>query len=117
MEQVTVIKVSPDELKKIIVEAVNKALGEYKKQEQKTAQQPEQEIINVKVLCERYHFKKNTVYAWAEQGLIPHMKGRRLLFFNVNEINNWLAAGRRKTRAEIEEEAEQYFLNNSYGRK
>src|SRR5262245_19045252 len=46
-------------------------------------------------LAERLGIKRSTLYAWAEQGYIPHLKLGRLLRFDPDEIDIWLQAHRR----------------------
>lgn len=48
---------------------------------------------------------KQTVYTWVSNQTIPfHKKGKKLYFLK-SEIDEWLKAGRRQTRAEIATEA------------
>jgi len=110
MEQLTLIKISPEELKNIIVGAVNQALNERDKSEEKSH---DPETVNLNGICERYKWKKPTVYTWTHHRLIPHSKVGKRLYFNIAEIENWIASGRRKTVAEIEAEANKYIANRN----
>ena len=69
--------------------------------------------LNLDDLC-NYHPNnpaKPTVYTWICQRLIPyHKKGKKVMFLK-SEIDAWLKAGRRKTAAEIQVEAEQFVTN------
>ena len=51
--------------------------------------------LNITTLAERLAIKRSTLYAWAEQGSIPHLKLGRLLRFDPDEIDRWLHAHRR----------------------
>lgn len=53
-------------------------------------------------------YSKDTIHHLTSQRLIPHYKRENRLFFNREEIDQWLTANRVKTKAEIEEEAETY---------
>jgi excisionase family DNA binding protein len=53
-----------------------------------------------------------TVYGWVHFSVIPYHKGGKKLRFLKSEIDTWLKTGRRKTRVEIEAEADD-FLNKS----
>ena len=53
---------------------------------------------------------KPTVYGWVNSGTIPVHKGGKKLRFLKSEIDNWLRQGRKKTLAEIAEEANTYLL-------
>ena len=50
-----------------------------------------------------------TVYGWVRNGLIPHYKVGKKLFFKKSEIDQWLDSGRQKTEAELESEAVSYI--------
>ena len=51
--------------------------------------------LDITSLAERLGIKRSTLYAWAEQGYIPHLKLGRLLRFDPEEIDIWLQAHRR----------------------
>lgn len=60
---------------------------------------------------------KPTVYGWVHSSIIPFHKRAKKLFFLRSEIDIWLKSGRKKTIAEIADEADQYLqtkkgLNN-----
>ena len=57
---------------------------------------------------------KPTVYGWVNTGTIPVHKGGKKLRFLKSEIDNWLRQGRKKTVAEIANEADTY-LNKKKG--
>ena len=111
MEQVTLIKISLEELKNIVVEAVNQVLNERNKSQEK---RNDPETVNMDGICDRYKWRKPTVYGWIHHRLIPHSKMGKHLYFNIAEIEKWIASGRRKTVAEIEAEADTYLANNRY---
>jgi excisionase family DNA binding protein len=48
------------------------------------------QYLNIAALAERLLVKRSTLYAWAEQGMIPHVKLGRLLRFDPDEIEAWL---------------------------
>jgi len=50
------------------------------------------------------HPAKATVYGQVSHGKLPNYKRGRKLFFKKSEIDEYLAQGRRRTRAEIEAE-------------
>ena len=60
---------------------------------------------------------KPTFYRYVQEQEIPfHKKGKKLTFLK-SEIDNWLKQGRKKTTAEIEEEAESLLLTKKKGGK
>lgn len=52
---------------------------------------------------------KSTVYGWVKSGFIPVHKGGKKLRFLKSEIDAWLAQGRKKTHAELQEESIQFL--------
>ncbi len=58
---------------------------------------------------------KFTVYSWVNINAIPVHKGSKKLRFLKSEIDNWLKQGRKKTLAEINNEAESYLTKKNGG--
>ena len=54
------------------------------------------QYLDIAALAERLRIKRSTLYAWAEQGTIPHLKLGRLLRFDPDDIEAWLQAHRRE---------------------
>lgn len=54
---------------------------------------------------------KPTVYGWVASGLIPCHKGAKKLRFLKSDIDKWIKSGKKKTQAEIAEEAYKYTKN------
>jgi len=52
------------------------------------------QYLNIAALAEHLRIKRSTLYAWVEQGTIPHLKLGRLLRFDPDEIEVWLQANR-----------------------
>lgn len=50
-----------------------------------------------------------TIYGWVRNGLIPHYKQGKQLFFKRSEIEKWLDETRQKTEEELEAEAINYI--------
>ena len=50
--------------------------------------------LDITSLAERLGIKRSTLYTWAEQGSIPHLKLGRLVRFDSDEIDRWLQAHR-----------------------
>lgn len=53
------------------------------------------QYLDIAALAERLLIKRSTLYSWAEQGTIPHVKLGRLLRFDPDEIEAWLQDQRR----------------------
>jgi excisionase family DNA binding protein len=69
--------------------------------------------VNIDGASEILFLSKSRIYQLVEMNELPHIKKGRRLLFEVDELNKYLDSGRNKTRKEIEEEAENYILNNS----
>jgi excisionase family DNA binding protein len=54
------------------------------------------QYFDIAALEECLRVKRSTLYAWAEQGTIPHLKLGRLLRFDPDEIEAWLLTQRRE---------------------
>ncbi len=55
-------------------------------------------ILTVKQVSELLKVKQGTIYAWAEQGLIPSFKINGLLRFDEDELTEWVKACKRPQR-------------------
>jgi excisionase family DNA binding protein len=59
-------------------------------------------LLTVKAVSERLQVKPSTVYLWAAQGTIPHIKLGRLLRFDREELEHWLLTCRQGVQAQAE---------------
>lgn len=73
--------------------------------------QPNKNWLNLEQLCNYLPNKpvKATVYGWVHNNIIPYHKGAKNLRFSKSEIDEWLKAGKRKTKAEVNSEAHTYL--------
>lgn len=67
----------------------------------------ENQWFSVDELCDYLPDKpsKQTVYGWVNQRVIPYHKTTKRLSFRKDEIDAWIANGRRKTAKELRDEA------------
>ena len=56
-----------------------------------------------------------TIYSKVSRGELPVMKRSKRLYFSSTELMEYLKQGRKKSNAEIEQEAEAYLSNNKKG--
>lgn len=111
MEQSILIKISPEELKKIITDSIQEALQPFLNSKLSLfGEFPEPMSVNLDTICKMYGWKKPTVYGWVHDRSIPHSKAGKLLYFNIADIEEWIAKGRRKTICEIEAEVTGYLV-------
>lgn len=111
MEQITVITVSPHELKKLIREAVEESNKDSKKENNKL-----KKPLNVDQAAEFLGWAKPTLYAYTSERKIPYSKRGGKLYFDEDELIEWLRQGKQKTQAEIQTEAQNYVKNGKGGK-
>jgi len=104
-EAVTMLTKEVSELKRLLIE----------KQEQPT-DQPEQ-LLTIDEVATLLHLTKPTVYSKVSKNELPGVckQGKRL-YFDRQTIIDWIKQGRKKSNAEIEQEAKAYLLNNKKAR-
>ncbi len=102
-EAVTMLTKEVSELKRLLIE----------RQEQPT-DHPEQ-FLSVDEVAKLLHLSKATLYSKVSRNEIPGVckQGKRLYFVRQTIID-WIKQGRKKSNAEIEQEAKAY-LNNKKG--
>ena len=59
-------------------------------------------LLTVKEVSEILCAKPSTVYAWAEQGIIPHLKLNGLLRFLEDDIFHWIALQKKGYNSSIQ---------------
>jgi len=66
---------------------------------------PDNELLTVSNVCNMLDMKKSGVYNLIYQNKIPHFKRGGRVYFDANEIDQWVRSDRRKTLKELQEEA------------
>ena len=101
---VTMLTKEVSELKRLLIE----------KQERPTTDQPEQ-LLTIQEAAEFLSLTVPTMYSKVSKGELPVMKRSKRLYFSRTELLEYLKDGRKKSIAEIEQEAKAYLLNNKKG--
>lgn len=78
------------------------------KNEQQPTEQPDQ-LLTVQEAAEFLSLTVPTVYSKVSKGELPVMKRSKRLYFSRLELMEYLKAGRKKSNAEIEAEADTYL--------
>jgi len=86
------------ELKNLIIES----------QEPKKTEQTEQ-LLTVQEAAEFLKLTVPTIYSKVSKGELPVMKRSKRLYFSSTELLEYLKGGRKKSNAEIEQEASAYL--------
>ena len=115
MHNVVLSPIDPEKLISSISERVTANILKAVRNEQPTTDQPEQPLI-IDEVATLLHLTKPTVYSKVSKNEIPGVckQGKRL-YFDRQTIIDWIKQGRKKSNAEIEQEAEAYLLNNKKG--
>ena len=103
-EAVTMLTKEVSELKRLLIE----------KQEQAPTE-PAEKLLNVQEAAEFLNLTVPTMYSKVSKGELPVMKRSKRLYFSRTELLEYLKDGRKKSNAEIEQEAKAYLLNNKKG--
>ncbi|MCB9032228.1 MAG: helix-turn-helix domain-containing protein [Chitinophagales bacterium] len=103
-EAVTMLTKEVSELKRLIIE----------KQEQPIPK-PTERLLTIQETAELLSLKVPTMYSKVSKGELPVMKRGKRLYFSSTEILEYIKVGRKKSNAEIEQEAEKYLPNNKKG--
>lgn len=66
------------------------------------------DILNVADVAKKLGLEKGTVYNLTHKRQIPYFKRGGRIYFDKNEINDWIRTDRRKTVRELQNEANQW---------
>lgn len=58
----------------------------------------QKDILRIEDAMKLTGLAKQTIYQMASSGRIPHVKKGRRLYFNRNELNEWLMSGAKRGR-------------------
>ncbi|MFN5443406.1 MAG: helix-turn-helix domain-containing protein [Crocinitomicaceae bacterium] len=103
-EAVVMLTKEVSELKKLLIE----------NQENSIKEQHEQ-LLTIQEASEFLSLSIATIYSKVSKGELPVMKGSKRLYFSNVELLNYLKQGRKKSKSEIETEAEVNLLNLKKG--
>lgn len=95
---------------------IQSLLLDLKQQPQKveSTNQPEQ-LLTVQEAAQFLNLSVPTIYSKVSKGELPVMKRSKRLYFSSTELMDYLKQGRKKSNAEIEQEAKVYLSNNKKG--
>lgn len=67
------------------------------------------QFLTIKQVAEMICLKVPTIYGLVQRAEIPVCKRGKRLYFSKQEIMDWLKAGKKKTNAEIHQQADTYL--------
>ena len=103
-QAVTMLTKEVSEIKRLFME----------KQEQLPIEQSEQ-LLTVEDAAQFLNLTVATIYSKVSKGELPVMKRSKRLYFSKTELIDYLKGGRKKSNAEIEQEAEAYLSRSKKG--
>ena len=106
--------IDPEKLINSISERVTANILKAVRNEQPPTDQPEQ-LLTIQEAAEFLSLTVPTMYSKVSKREIPCMKRSKRLYFSRTELLEYLKDGRKKSNAEIEQEAKAYLLNNKKG--
>ena len=106
--------IDPEKLISSISERVTANILKAVRNEQPPTDQPEQ-LLTIQEAAEFLSLAVPTMYSKVSKREIPCMKRGKRLYFSRTELLEYLKDGRKKSNAEIEQEAKAYLLNNKKG--
>lgn len=106
--------IDPEKLISSISERVTANILKAVRNEQLPTDQPEQ-LLTIQEAAEFLSLTVPTMYSKVSKGELPVMKRSKRLYFSRTELLEYLKDGRKKSNAEIEQEAKAYLSNNKKG--
>lgn len=111
MDKTVFISLPIEDLQTVIIDCVNSCLKNNTQESKTPTEQPEQ-LLTVQEAAQFLNLTVPTIYSKVSKGELPVMKRSKRLYFSSTELMEYLKEGRKKSNAEIEQEAEAYLLNN-----
>lgn len=73
----------------------------------------QKKVLNFDDVCDYTGISKSYLYKLTSQKRIPFSKPNgKVIFFDKEELDNWLLLNKQKTTAQIEEDATNYMFQN-----
>jgi excisionase family DNA binding protein len=116
MNKTILISLPIEDLQTVIIECVNSCLRHNKQENTEPTKQPEK-FLNISEAAKFLKLTVPTMYSKVSKGELPCMKRGKRLYFSSTELMEYIKEGRKKSNAEIEQEAEAYLSNNKKGLK
>ena len=104
---------SEQEFKEFLKSAIKEILGENLKQ----TNQSLSDILNIEEAAAYLKLKITTLYEKTSKKIIPHFKRGNKLYFNKNDLEEWIKKGKVTTQTEIEGQAATYLLSGKESKR
>lgn len=110
MHNLVLSPIDPEKLITDISERVTANILKAVQNNNPTTEQPEQ-LLTIQEAAQFLNLTVPTIYSKVSKGELPVMKRSKRLYFSSTELMEYLKEGRKKSNAEIEQEAEAYLSN------
>ena len=110
MDKIVLISLPIEDLQTVIIDCVNSCLRNNKQESKAPTNQTEQ-LLTIQEAAEFLSLTVPTMYSKVSKGELPVMKRSKRLYFSRTELLDYLKEGRKKSNAEIEQEAKAYLSN------
>ena len=114
MDKTVFISLPIEDLQTVIIDCVNSCLKNNEQESKTPTDQPEQ-LLTIQEAAEFLSLTVPTMYSKVSKGELPVMKRGKRLYFSRTELLEYVKTGRKKSNAEIEQEAKAYLSNNKKG--
>lgn len=116
MHNLVLSPIDPETLINSISEKVTANILKAVGNDHQPTEQPEQ-FLTIQEASKLLCLTVPTIYSKVSKNELPVMKRGKRLYFSRTELMEYLKAGKKKTFAEMEAEAEAYLSNNKKGLK
>ena len=103
-----IVQLDSEQLSNLIQSSIRKVFKETPIQTVDTCDQPEQ-LLSIDEVAELLHLAKSTIYSKVSKNELPYMKRGKRLYFSKTDLMEYLKKGRKKSKDEIEQEADNYL--------
>ena len=110
MHNLVLSPIDPEKLITDISERVTANILKAVQNNNPTTEQPEQ-LLTIQEAAQFLNLTVPTIYSKVSKGELPVMKRSKRLYFSSTELMEYLKEGRKKSNAEIEQEAKAYLSN------
>jgi len=109
-----IVQLDSEQLSKLIQSSIRTVLKETQTNTDEPNDQQER-LLTIQEAADFLSLTVPTMYSKVSKGELPVMKRSKRLYFSRTELLDYLKEGRKKSNAEIEQEAKAYLLNNKKG--
>jgi len=116
MQNVVLSQIDPEQLISSISERVTANILKAVKNQHTNADKQER-LLTIQEAAEFLNLTVSTIYSKVSRGELPVMKRSKRLYFSRTELMEYVKQGRKKSNAEIEQQAQAYLSSNKKGLK